>query len=240
MIEDFVGIYELGRGSFGEVYLALRKSTGKLYAMKVLRKDRIIERNLIKYAITERNVLTYIRHPFIVSLKYAFQTQSKLCLILDYCEGGDLSTQLLKEKKFKEARAKIYIAEILLALEELHRNDSIYRDLKPDNIVIDKDGHALLIDFGLSKEGVFDNIGAKSFCGSFAYLAPEVIERSGHGKSVDWYLLGVVFYEMVVGIPPYFSSNKDELINNIKKGRLKLPPSLTPEAKELIKDVNNI
>ena len=98
----------------------------------------------------------------------------------------------------------------------------------------------LLIDFGLSKEGVFDNIGAKSFCGSFAYLAPEVIERSGHGKSVDWYLLGVVFYEMVVGIPPYFSSNKDELINNIKKGRLKLPPSLTPEAKELIKDVNNI
>ncbi|OMJ88775.1 hypothetical protein SteCoe_9241 [Stentor coeruleus] len=234
---DFVGICELGHGSFGDVYLVSKHNIGKLYAMKVLRKDRIMEGNLIKYALTERNVLTYIRHPFIVSLNFAFQTASKLFLILDYCAGGDLSTHLMKDKKFPENRAKIYVCEIVLALEELHRNDIIYRDLKPDNIVLDKDGHALLTDFGLSKEGILDNYAARSFCGSLAYLAPEMIERNGHGKAVDWYLLGVVFYEMVVGIPPYFSMNKDELINNIQCGKMKIPGYLSIEARELIKDL---
>jgi serine/threonine protein kinase len=237
---DFIGICELGHGSFGDVYLVTKHNTGKLYAMKVLRKDRIIERNLIKYALTERNVLTYIKHPFIVSLNFAFQTLSKLFLILDYCAGGDLSSHLMKEKKFPESRAKIYVCEIVLALEELHKNDIIYRDLKPDNIVLDKDGHALLTDFGLSKEGILDNYAAKSFCGSLAYLAPEMIERNGHGKAVDWYLLGVVFYEMVVGIPPFFSMNKDELMTNIQRAKIKIPGCLSVEAKELIKDVRFI
>jgi protein-serine/threonine kinase len=109
--------------------------------------------------------------------------------------------------------------------------------LKPDNIVIDCDGHALLTDFGLSKEHVMDNYQARSFCGSLAYLAPEVIRRQGHGKAVDWYLLGVVFYEMVVGKPPYFSMDKKELLQNIQKGKLKIPASLSTEAKELIIDV---
>jgi serine/threonine protein kinase len=234
---DFAGICELGHGSFGDVYLVNKKNTGKLFAMKVLRKERIMERNLIKYAVTERNVLTYIKHPFIVPLKYAFQTPSKLFLILEYCAGGDLSTHLMREKRFSEQRAKIYLCEIVLALEELHKQDIIYRDLKPDNIVIDKDGHVLLTDFGLSKEGIFDNHAAKSFCGSLAYLAPEMIRRKGHGKAVDWYLLGVVFFEMVVGVPPYFSPNKDELISNIQNSKLKIPSFLSSEAKELIKDV---
>lgn len=240
LYEDFVGISQLGKGSFGEVYLVCKQDSGILYAMKVLRKDKIIANNLVKYALTERNVLSYIRHPFIVSLNFAFQTSEKLFLILDYCPGGDLASHLLQDKHFTEQRAKIYLCEILLALEELHRRDIIFRDLKPDNIVIDKEGHALLTDFGLSKEGVYDNSGAKSFCGSVAYLAPEMIKRSGHGKAVDWYLLGVLFYEMVVGIPPYFSSNKDELINNIQRGKLKMPASLSVEAKELIKDVRYI
>ena len=238
--EEFIGITQLGKGSFGDVYLVAKQDTGLLYAMKVLRKDKILSHNLIRYALTERNVLSYIRHPFIVSLNYAFQTAEKLFLILDYCPGGDLSSRLLVEKRFTEERAKIYLCEILLALEELHKRDIIFRDLKPDNIVLDKDGHAMLTDFGLSKEGVYDNSTAKSFCGSVAYLAPEMIKRSGHGKAVDWYLLGVVFYEMVVGMPPYFSSNKDELINNIQKGKLKIPASLSLEAKELIKDVRSM
>jgi Protein kinase domain/Ankyrin repeats (many copies) len=238
--QEFTGITQLGKGSFGEVFLVSKQDTGMLYAMKVLRKDKIVSHNLIRYALTERNVLSYIRHPFIVSLNYAFQTSEKLFLILDYCPGGDMSSHLIAEKRFTEQRARIYICEILLALEELHKRDIIFRDLKPDNIVLDKDGHALLTDFGLSKEGVYENNAAKSFCGSVAYLAPEMIKRNGHGKAVDWYLLGVVFYEMVVGMPPYFSSNKDELINNIQRGKLKIPASLSLEAKELIKDVRFI
>jgi serine/threonine protein kinase len=106
--------------------------------------------------------------------------------------------------------------------------------LKPENVVVDEDGHALLTDFGLSKEGVRDNVSAKSFCGSIAYLAPEVLKRSGHGKSIDWYLLGLLIYEMIVGIPPYYSSNKDQLYKNIQTAPLKIPISLSPDAKTLI------
>ena len=120
-----------------------------------------------------------------------------------------MSRALQKDKRFTEERGRMYLAEILLALEDLHKRDIIYRDLKPDNIVFDSIGHALLTDFGLSKEGVFDDSCAKSFCGSPAYLAPEMLKRSGHGKSVDWYLLGVLLYEMLVGIPPYYSNNKE-------------------------------
>lgn len=238
--DQFLGITQIGKGSFGEVYLVIKQDTQQLFALKVLKKDKILSHNLIRYALTERNVLSYIRHPFIVSLQYAFQSTDKLFLVLEFCPGGDLSSQLLIEKKFSEQRAKIYISEILLALEELHKRDIIYRDLKPDNIVIDKDGHALLTDFGLSKEGVSDTLAAKSFCGSVAYLAPEMIKRNGHGKSIDWYLLGVVLYEMLVGVPPYFSSNKEELMNNIQRGKLKMPTYLSVEARELIKDVRDI
>lgn len=123
--------------------------------------------------------------------------------------SGDLGKILQRERKFTEERARIYISEIILALEDLHKRDIIYRDLKPDNVVLDEEGHALLTDFGLSKEGVEEGAkGAKSFCGSVAYLAPEMLRRVGHGKSVDWYLLGVLLYEMVVGCPPYFSPKK--------------------------------
>lgn len=204
------------------------KRTNLLYAMKVLSKERIMGQNLVRYAKTERDVLSYTRHPFIVNLNFAFQTRSKLFLILDFCPGGDLGKILQRERKFTEDRARIYACEILLALEDLHKRDIIYRDLKPDNVVLEEEGHALLTDFGLSKEGVLEGSkGAKSFCGSVAYLAPEMLKRVGHGKSVDWYLLGVLIYEMVVGCPPYFSPKKEELFHNIQKGVLKIPASLS-------------
>jgi len=128
---------------------------------------------------------------------------------MDYCPGGDLGEHLQKEKKFSEELVKIYLAETVLALEDLHKRDVIFRDLKPDNIVLDFEGHVKLTDFGLSKEGVLDHsTGARSFCGSVAYLAPEMLKRCGHGKAVDWYLLGVVMYELLVGIPPYYANNR--------------------------------
>lgn len=199
----------LGSGSFGEVYLVREIATSELFAMKVLSKKKILGQNLVRYAKTERDVLSYTVHNFIVSLNYAFQTKTKLFLILDFCPGGDLGRLIQKEGKLTEDRARIYMAEILLALENLHRRDIIYRDLKPDNVVLDNEGHALLTDFGLSKEGVLEvSNGAKSFCGSVAYLSPEMLRKAGHGKSVDWYLLGVLLYEMIVGKTPYFSDSK--------------------------------
>ena len=145
-----------------------------------------------------------------------------------------MSRALHKDKRFTEDRARIYLAEILLALECLHKKNIIYRDLKPDNIVFDSVGHALVTDFGLAKENIADDSAAKSFCGSPAYLAPEMLKRSGHGQSVDWYLLGVLLYEMLVGIPPYYSNNKDQLYENIQRGPLKLPNFLSEDARALL------
>lgn len=122
--------------------------------------------------------------------------------------SGDLGKILSRENKLPENVARLYAAEVLLALEDLHKHDIIFRDLKPDNVVIDEEGHALLTDFGLSKEGVANNMICQSFCGSVAYLAPEMLKKSGHSKSVDWYLFGVLIYEMLVGMPPYFSKDR--------------------------------
>lgn len=177
--------------------------------MKVLNKTKIKQQNLIKYAITERNVMATMQHPFIVRLRFAFQTHDKLFLVSDYCPGGDLSQYLEIERIFPEWKAKFYLCEIILAIEALHEKDVLFRDLKPDNVVLDEEGHALLTDFGLSKEGVnYSQTGAKSFCGSYAYLAPEMVKKVGHGKAVDWYLLGVLFYEMLTGLPPYYAEDK--------------------------------
>ncbi|MCQ2817639.1 MAG: protein kinase [archaeon] len=198
----------LGKGSFGDVFLVQKNDTKQQYAMKILSKDKVMSQNLLRYVMAERNVLSLTNHPFIVKLYFSFQTYHKLFLILEYCNLGDLGKHLRKEKKFTEERAKFYLCEILLALEDLHKRGIIFRDLKPDNVVLDEEGHAKLTDFGLSKEGVYDSNSAKSFCGSIAYLAPEMIKKQGHGKAVDWYLLGVLFYEMLTGFPPYYIEQK--------------------------------
>ena len=234
---SFICLALLGQGSFGEVYLVQQKNTQNYFAMKVLDKKRIEKQNIFKYAMTERNVLSIINFPFIVKLNYAFQTKEKLFLLLDYCPGGDLSKQLQIQTRFSEDKSKFYICEITLALGELHKKDIIFRDLKPDNIVIDKEGHAMLTDFGLSREGVNEKHIAKSFCGSIAYLAPEMLNRKGHGKAVDWYLLGVCFYEMLVGIPPYFSNNKDQIFKNIEKAELFIPNFVSLKAQKFLRDL---
>lgn len=206
----------MGSGSFGDVYLVEETVTKRFFAMKVLHKSKIIANNLKRYALTERNILSRADHPFIVGLHYAFQTAEKLYMVMEYCPGGDLSEYLAMEKKFNEDKTRIYASEIVLGIESLHKKGIIFRDLKPDNVVLDAEGHAKLTDFGLSKEGVVDQDAiTRSFCGSYAYLAPEMLNKTGHGKVVDWYLLGVVIYEMLCGSPPYYASNKEELFTNI-------------------------
>lgn len=204
--------------------------------MKVLRKDRIIGQNLTRYAVTERNVMSVSNHQFIVSLQYAFQTKDRLFLVMEYWPGGDLSAYLEAEDYFSEDRARLYISEIILAIEDLHSRGIIFRDLKPDNIVLDQIGHCKLTDFGLSKEGIVegeDKI-AKSFCGSYAYLAPEMIKKWGHNKNVDWYLLGVLLYEMLEGIPPFYDHDKDILFKNILQNPVELPEELSEDAQDLL------
>ena len=234
-LSNFTCLAKLGKGSFGEVYLVEKNNTKQKYAMKVLRKDRILNNNLMKYAIVERNVLSLSNNPFIVKLDCAFQTSSKLFLVLEYCPNGDLSKHLLIEKRFSEKKAKFYLCEVLLALEDLHKRDIIFRDLKPDNVILDKEGHCKLTDFGLSKEGVSESQYAQSFCGSLAYLAPEMLKKQGHGKAVDWYLLGVLFYEMLIGVTPYFALKKEDIFNNIENAELKIPDYISKEAAELLR-----
>lgn len=192
------------------------------------------EKDISRYAKAERNVLIAMNHPFIVKLHFAFQNDEKLFLVMDYCSGGTLLDVIDSQGTLSENVAKIYTAEIILALESLHEKDIIFRDLKPENVLIDNTGHALLTDFGLAKEGVREDMTTNSFCGSVAYLAPEILSKMGHNKTVDWYLLGVLIYEMLVGSPPYFDNNRKKLFQNILKGELVLPNTLSMEAKDLI------
>ena len=234
--QSFNVIKLLGVGSFGEVFLVEKKDNHKLYAMKVLKKERVLSRNLRKYAIAERNVLCVTSHPFIVKLHYAFQTEDRLFLIIEYCSGGDLVNYLETEDWFNEDKARFYISEIVLAIEDLHKRGIIYRDLKPGNILLDKDGHVRLTDFGLSKEDMQkSDYFTRSFWGSYAYLAPEMVNKVGHTMSIDWYLLGVVLYELLQGVPPYYDWDKDTLMKNIKDKSLEIPTHHSKNAQDLMK-----
>jgi len=181
-VQDFEMIKMIGKGSFGEVMLVRKKDTKTLYAMKILDKKNIIRRNQVEHTITERRVLGRTKHPFIVTLHFAFQTGKKLYFVLDYCSGGELFFHLGRCGRLRESLACFYSAEITLALSHLHSVGIMYRDLKPENILLDKDGHVKLADFGLSKEGIPNGVsGTGSFCGTAEYLAPEILNRSGHG-----------------------------------------------------------
>jgi len=226
-VADFDLVKVIGKGSFGKVTLVRKKTDRKLFAMKVLTKTDIVKRKQVEHTRTERRVLGAINHPFIVRLHYAFQTEEKLYFVLDYAAGGELFFHLSRLKKFPEATARFYCAELTLALDELHSHGVIYRDLKPENILLDGEGHVKLVDFGLSKEGVQEAAaGASSLCGTPEYLSPEVLDRQGHGTSVDWWNLGMVTYEMLTGLPPWYTTNREKLFASIRNAPLKFPMSV--------------
>jgi tRNA A-37 threonylcarbamoyl transferase component Bud32 len=233
-LEDFIPIRVIGKGSFGRVLLVKKKDNDQIFAMKVLMKASILKRNQVEHTKTERTVLEHIRHPFIVTLRYAFQNKANLYLVLDYCAGGELFFHLGKDGKFDEKRAKFYSAQIVLALEYLHDLGIVYRDLKPENVLLDANGNIALTDFGLSKEGINDNSSAHSFCGTPEYLAPEILRRSGHGRAADWWSLGALLYEMLVGMPPFYSRDRERLFTKILKANLRYPQHLSEDAKSLL------
>jgi serum/glucocorticoid-regulated kinase 1/serum/glucocorticoid-regulated kinase 2 len=187
-LDDFKIDRVLGQGSFAKVFLVTKKDSGQVYAMKCLRKDMIERRNQRVHTTTERAILGEVQSPFIVQLRFAFQSPEKLYMVMDFMSGGDLFFHLKRSGRFTEVRSRFYAAEILLALEYLHNMSVIYRDLKPENVLIDELGHIKVSDFGLSKAGVTEQ-GQKTFtfCGTPEYLAPEILKGSGHDKAVDFW-----------------------------------------------------
>ncbi|KAK4291163.1 hypothetical protein Pmani_035989 [Petrolisthes manimaculis] len=226
----------LGQGSFGKVFLVRKISgqdTGTLYAMKVLKKATLKVRDRLRTKM-ERDILADVNHPFVVKLHYAFQTEGKLYLILDFLRGGDLFTRLSKEVMFTEEDVKFYLAELALALDHLHTIGVIYRDLKPENILLDADGHISLTDFGLCKESLEDQK-TYSFCGTVEYMAPEVVNRRGHTTAADWWSFGVLLFEMLTGSLPFQGANRKDTMTMILKAKLGMPPYLSPEAQSLLR-----
>ncbi|KAJ6819172.1 serine/threonine-protein kinase AtPK2/AtPK19-like [Iris pallida] len=202
--------------------------------MKVMRKDRIMEKNHAEYMKAERDILTQVEHPFVVQLRYSFQTKYRLYLVLDFVNGGHLFFQLYHHGLFREDLARIYAAEIVSAVSHLHANGIMHRDLKPENIILDADGHAMLTDFGLAKQ--FDeNMRSNSMCGTIEYMAPEIVLGKGHDKAADWWSVGVLLFEMLTGKPPFIGGNREKIQQKIVKDKMKLPAYLSSEAHSLLK-----
>lgn len=237
-VADFDLLAVIGKGSFGKVMQVKKKDDGEIYAMKVLRKDAIIARKQVAHTRAEKAILQKIQHPFIVNLNYAFQTEDKLYMVLDYINGGELFFHLKKEGKFPEDRVKLYAAEIAQALHHLHSLNIVYRDLKPENILLDSDGHICITDFGLSKEIKKDE-GTNTFCGTPEYLAPEVLRNQSHGVAVDWWSLGTLIFEMLTGLPPFYSQNINIMYQKILNGELKFPSFISDDAKSLLEGLLN-
>ncbi|KAK3987736.1 putative serine/threonine-protein kinase [Cladorrhinum sp. PSN332] len=235
--EDFEPLKCLGKGTYGTVLLVKQRTTGRLYAQKQFKKaSLVVHKKLVEQTKTERQILESVnRHPFVVKLYYAFQDQEKLYLILEYGQGGELFHHLDTEKMFPEPTAAFYMAEMVLALSHLHQTlGVVYRDLKPENCLLDSEGHLLLTDFGLSKVAVDSDDQCNSILGTVEYMAPEVIQGKKYGKAVDWWSLGALGYDLMTGNPPFRGPNNAKIQENIVKQKLVMPYFLGPDAKDLL------
>lgn len=243
--DDFETLDVLGKGSFAYVVLCKRISTGKYYAMKVVNKQGLLDHKRVRDVFTERNVLTRLNHPYLLKLHWTFQSEHKLFFVMDYMPGGDLDKYMnaVPNKQLDAFTAKLYGAEILLAILCLHEHSVIYRDLKPENILLDGEGHCALADFGLSKdfhkdgEDVSDkDLRANSFVGSPFYVAPDVLRQREYTNAVDFWSFGILLYRMLCGRTPFSGKSMKEVFDNILYSDLRFPSSvqLSSEAKDLI------
>ena len=236
---DFEPLKLLGRGSFGEVLLVRLKANKKLYAMKILDKNMLKQRKQEIHTKTERDLMVKINCPFIVNIKSAFQDATKLYIVTEFLQGGDLFFHLHDKRYtvFPEAKAKFYIMELVVALDFLHKNNMVYRDLKPENILLDSQGHIKLTDFGLSK--IFEKEDDKAFtvCGTPQYLAPEILLRKGYDKSVDWWSLGCVLYEMLYSRLPFKFKKGQKISLSMYKEKIPFDKKISEEAQDLIQNL---
>ncbi|XP_071010847.1 microtubule-associated serine/threonine-protein kinase 2-like isoform X11 [Oncorhynchus clarkii lewisi] len=250
--EDFENIKLISNGAYGAVFLVRHKETRQRFAMKKINKQNLILRNQIQQAFVERDILTFAENPFVVSMFCSFETRRHLCMVMEYVEGGDCATLLKNIGALPVDMARMYFAETVLALEYLHNYGIVHRDLKPDNLLITSMGHIKLTDFGLSKIGLMSlttnlyeghiekdtrEFLDKQVCGTPEYIAPEVILRQGYGKPVDWWAMGVILYEFLVGCAPFFGDTPEELFGQVISDEIIWPEeeeALPNDAQDLI------
>ncbi|KAF9223204.1 Pkinase-domain-containing protein [Gyrodon lividus] len=234
-IEAFELLKVIGKGSFGKVMQVRKKDTMRVYALKTIRKAHIASRpGEITHILAERTVLALVNNPFIVPLKFSFQNPDKLYLVMSFVNGGELFYHLQREGKFDQDRSRFYASELLCALEHLHSFNVVYRDLKPENILLDYTGHIALCDFGLCKLNMSETEKTNTFCGTPEYIAPELLESQGYTKTVDWWTLGVLLYEMMTGLPPFYDENVNTMYQRILTDPLLFPPDISAEAKSVM------
>lgn len=241
-VSDFDFLKMIGRGTFGRVFQVRKKDTRRIYAMKVLSKKEVIDKKEVQHTIGERNILQQSSScPFLLGLKFSFQSPGELFLVMDYKGGGELFHHLQKEGRFTEERARFYTAEIVLALEHLHKYNIVYRDLKPENILLDATGHIVLCDFGLSKPNLNPDELTTTFCGTTEYLAPEVLlDDHGYSKLVDFWSLGVLLFEMCCGWSPFYAEDNQQMYKNICFGKIKFPRGVIgDDGKQFVKGLLN-
>ncbi|KAK0562461.1 Serine/threonine-protein kinase [Tilletia horrida] len=233
-LESFELLKVIGKGSFGKVMQVRKKDTGRIYALKTIRKAHIVSRSEVTHTLAERTVLARVNNPFIVPLKFSFQSPEKLYLVLAFVNGGELFHHLQREGRFSEVRSRFYAAELLCALEHLHSFNVVYRDLKPENILLDYTGHIALCDFGLCKLDMTEDRTTNTFCGTPEYLAPELLGGEGYTKAVDWWTLGVLLYEMLTGLPPFYSEDVNIMYTRILQDPLRFGDEVKPDARDLL------
>mmetsp|Transcript_21884 Transcript_21884/g.31883 ORF Transcript_21884/g.31883 Transcript_21884/m.31883 type:complete len:736 (+) Transcript_21884:44-2251(+) len=242
-VSDFDLLKVVGKGAFGKVMLVRKKSNkgaGQIYAMKVLKKSVISAKGQIEHTKSERSILCEIKHPYIVRLRFAFQSEDKLYLVTDYYNGGSLFYHLRKSRVFSEERARFYAAELLSALHHLHQQHIIYRDLKLENVLMDNMGHIALTDFGLSKQNIDLTGGATTFCGTAEYIAPELLKGQKYGAPVDWWSFGILLFEMMHGRTPFYDKNRKLMFYRIINTAPSFPPQFSIEACDCIRSLLNV